>query len=51
MFGTMFLGWYLSDTLLVTSLGLQVLCRNITDVKFHPHHIVSSVYTISTIDP
>ena len=50
MFCTMSLDWYLSDILLMTSLGLQVWGRNFTDVKSYSHHIVSSVYIISTID-
>ena len=50
MFCTMSLDWYLSDILLVTSLGLQVRGRNFTDIKSYSHHIVSSVYTISIVD-
>ena len=50
MFCTMYLDLYLSDILLVTSLGLLVWGRNFTDVKPYSHHTVSSVYTISRID-
>ena len=50
MFCTMSRDWHLSDILLMTSLGWQVWGRNFTDVKSYSHHIVSSVYIISTTD-
>jgi len=39
MFCTMSRDWYLSDILLMTSLGLQVWGRNFTDVKSYSHHL------------
>ena len=46
MFCTMSLDWYLSDILLMTSLGLQVWGRNFTDVKSYSHHTLSGIRAI-----